>query len=132
MHVDVLGRVGIILQSLAQTEDIIDDHFTAQFFFITAAMIQLWQALVLVLSVGTSTSTSRQRQFLPLFDREPRSLRDTFPFSQQGQSNDIREDRQVGYLGARAYQNYKLFQNSASEHSLPFSEVASSYAQGKR
>ena len=92
MRVDVLGRVGIILQSFAQTEDIIDDHFTAQFFLITAAMIQLWQALVLVLSVGTSTSS---RQFLPLFHREEKSLRDAFPFSVQAEDNEVREERQV-------------------------------------
>ena len=94
-------------------------------------MIQLWQAAVLALSVGTSTSS---RQFLPLFDREPRSLRDAFPFSVEPEDNVVREERQVRIV-IELYPELKLcqpYQNSASEHSLPFSEVASSYAQGKR
>ena len=62
-------------------------------------MIQLWQAMVLALSVGTSTST---RQFLPLFEREPRSLRDTFPFSVQAEDNEVRQDRQVS-RGPRSF-----------------------------
>ena len=64
-------------------------------FLIAAKMIQLWQAVVLAaLSVGTSTSS---RQFLPLFEREPRSLRDTFPFSVQAEDNEVRQDRQVSW-----------------------------------
>ena len=83
-----------IMQSVPQTEeDLSDKDFTVKFFLIAAKMIQLWQALVLALSVGTSTST---RQFLPLFQRDSRSLRDSFPFSAaQTDDNQIREDRQV-------------------------------------
>ena len=82
-----------------QTEALIAHHFTVKFFLFAAEMIQLWQTLglSLVLSVGTSTSSS-SRQFLPLFDRDPRSLRDTFPFSAQSNditATDLREDRQV-------------------------------------
>ena len=79
------ARLGLsYLALISQTEDIIAS--------IPAEMIQLWQAAVLALSVGTSTSS---RQFLPLFDREPRSLRDAFPFSVQSEDNEIREERQV-------------------------------------
>ena len=82
-----------------QTVALIAHHFTVKFLLFAAEMIQLWQTLglSLVLSVGTSTSSS-SRQFLPLFDRDPRSLRDTFPFSAQSNdisATDIREDRQV-------------------------------------
>ena len=59
-------------------------------------MIQLCQVAVLLLAVGTSQAG---RQFIPLFEREARSLRDTFPFNAAdlSQHNNLghRQDRQV-------------------------------------
>ena len=86
---------GLGLPHLAIISPDCGSHYSS----LAAEMIQLWQTLGLglVLSVGTSASSST-RQFLPLFDRDPRSLRDTFPFSAQSNDispTDIREDRQV-------------------------------------
>lgn len=43
-------------------------------------MTQLWQCL-LPLGVIAISGVASDRQFLPIFDRDARSLRDTFPFN---------------------------------------------------
>ena len=63
-------------------------------------MVQLCWVTALLLTVGTSISS---RQFLPIFNRDPRSLRDTFPFNSADHRHDLdigndvesRADRQV-------------------------------------
>jgi len=87
-------------------------------------MIQLCQvAGWLLLSVGTSQTT---RQFVPLFDRGARSLRDSFPFS----AEDHRDNHNIANDIASHERDSK--QNSEDVQNIPFSEVASSYANGKR
>ena len=41
-------------------------------------MTQLWRV---ILSLGVWTQLAAARQFVPLFSRDSRSLRDTFPFN---------------------------------------------------
>merc|ERR1712012_332558 len=88
-------------------------------------MIQLWLVLS-GLSVGI---LGNSREFVPLFERDGKSLTDAFPFSLQEDNNhhghDIHENSLDSFRGDR--QNDDGFSQS-----IPFADVASSYAGGKR
>ena len=71
------------------TENITDKHHkisTLKYVLCTASIPVLQPAArmtqLLVLVLGACGLASPGRQFVPLFAREPRSLRDTFPFNQ--------------------------------------------------
>jgi len=92
--------------------------------------------LCLVLS-GLSVGICADREFVPLFGRAPKSLTDAFPFSlqedDQHHGHDL--DQHRGHdlsidndLGSDRDQR----QNEGSAQSIPFSDVASSYAGGRR
>jgi len=88
---------------------------------------QYYFALIL-LSLGVSTHT---RQFLPIF-REERSLRDTFPFSlQEDPVHQLDVDNNVADVRDSLLRDAKQGEASGVG-SIPFTDVASSYAQGKR
>ena len=113
-------------------------------------MAQLWR---MFLSLGVIMSqlsrVSLSRQFVPLFARDARSLRDTFPFNLGEADHDhhdhhdhhdntadvadfFRDERQVWGKEVFFEMIDSAIQGGESVSSIPFSDVASSYAQGKR
>ena len=107
---------------------------------------QLWRV---ILSLGVCSHLAAARQFVPLFSRDSRSLRDSFPFNlgetgehRHGEDNTadvadfFRDERQVRVMEIGVTDHWMmtnlLIQGSDSASSIPFSDVASSYAQGKR
>jgi len=103
-------------------------------------MIQL--CLVLC---GLTVGIAGGREFVPLFKRDPKSLRDTFPFNLQ--EDDKHHGHDIDHHHGHDldhHQGHDLAidndlesgrdqrQNVGSTQSVPFSDVASSYAGGKR
>ena len=96
-------------------------------------MVQLYLPLLVV---GT---ISAQRQFVPFF-RDARNLRDVFPFSAvEDQHHDHGDDGNYGdYDDGGSFRDYgdedirREDRQGDSAQSVPFDDVASSYAQGKR
>jgi len=86
-------------------------------------MVQLYLPLLVV---GT---LSAQRQFIPLF-REAKNLRDVFPFSsvEAHPGEERHEGRGVGVDEDVRRED----RQGDSPNSVPFDDVATSYAQGKR